>query len=251
MPHLTLVIPTLLRYDRLVNMLRSVAHSTVQPDQVIIIDNGQRLQTYLKNEIIQVYPTADIYQPSVNLGVAGSCNQAMRMSRDWWFHCNDDVELAPDLIQKMMNQIAKDYNVSCYEGMPDTGGAPLMYIPDYGVGSAFSVFMMNRNVGTMIGEWDENFYPIYFEDNDYGYRMNLAGIKRKVVTGCTYVHHTSSTIAALNEDDQKKHHDNFRRLEQYYSQKWGGGPGNEKFSKPFDGNSVIEVDKTWWTNFGR
>lgn len=244
-PHLTLVIPTLNRYDRLNAMLRTVAASTVKPDQIIVIDNGQRLQSYLKNEIITACPKVNIYQPHSNLGVAGSCNQAMRFTRDWWFHCNDDVELAPDLIEKMTAAIIADDG-----GSPDTD-RPLMYIPDYGAGSAFSVFMMHTAVGGLIGEWDESFFPIYFEDNDYGYRMNLAGVKRKVVEGCQYVHHTSSTIKGMSEAEQNAHHKNFRALRNYYMAKWGGPPEEERFSKPFDDQSIIEVDKTWWTRFGR
>lgn len=232
--HLTLVIPTLTRYDRLEAMLDSVASSTSKPDQIIVIDNGRKL---LYKPFLFRHNNIDIYIPQSNLGVAGSCNQALRMVKDWWFHCNDDVELEEHLIERMKAAVEE--------------GDAMMYIPDYGVGSAFSVFMMHKSITDVIGWWDENFFPIYFEDNCFGYRMNLAGVKRKVVEGCKYHHHTSSTIKGLPEDQQRLHHDNFRKLQEYYINKWGGPPEQEKYSRPFDGGSVIEVDKMWWKRFGR
>ena len=239
--HLTLVIPTLNRYDRLEAMLDSVASSTSKPDQIIVIDNGRKL---LYEPFLFRHNNVDIYIPHENLGVAGSCNQALRMVRDWWFHCNDDVELEPTLIEKMRAQLP------LYVAVDDPNQI-MMLIPDYGVGSAFSVFMMHHSIVGQIGWWDESFFPIYFEDNDFGYRMNLAGVKRKVVEGCKYHHHTSSTIKGLPPDQQRLHHDNFRKLQEYYINKWGGPPEQEKYSRPFDGGSVIEVDKMWWKRFGR
>ena len=233
--HITLVVPTLNRYDRLEAMLDSVSASTVKPDQIIIIDNGRKL---LYKPFLFRHNNLDIYIPQTNLGVAGSCNQALRMVKDWWFHCNDDVELEATLIEKMVAAIELDTTST-------------MFIPDYGVGSAFSVFMMHKRIIDGIGWWDESFFPIYFEDNDFGYRMNLAGIKRRVVEGCKYHHHTSSSVKGLPPDQQEMHHQNFRKLQDYYISKWGGPPEQERFSRPFDGGSVIEVDKMWWRKFGR
>ena len=240
--HLTLVVPTLNQYTRLEAMLDSVASSTSKPDQIIVIDNGRKL---LYKPFLFRHNNIDIYIPQTNLGVAGSCNQALRMVKDWWFHCNDDVELEATLIEKMKAAIQSEYIDKGHHDIP------FMFIPDYGVGSAFSVFMMQRSITDFIGWWDESFFPIYFEDNDFGYRMNLAGVKRKVVEGCKYHHHTSSTIHGLPPDQQRLHHDNFRKLQEYYVNKWGGPPEQEKYSRPFDGGSVIEVDKMWWKRFGR
>ncbi len=243
MPHLTLVIPTLCRYDRLESMLDSVASSTVKPDQIIVIDNGRKL---LYKPFLFRHNNIDIYIPQTNLGVAGSCNQALRMVKDWWFHCNDDVELEATLIEKMKAAIETE----CGDRIPDHN-MPYMFLPDYGVGSAFTCFMMHKSITDVIGWWDEAFFPIYFEDNCFGYRMNVAGVKRKVVEGCKYHHHTSSSIKGLPPDQQEAHHHNFRKLQEYYIRKYGGLPGEEKFAIPFDGNSVIEVDKMWWKRFGR
>ena len=242
MPHLTLIIPTLSRYDRLEVFLDSVASSTVKPDKIIVIDNGRKL---LNKPFMFRHDNVNIYVPHSNLGVAGSCNQALRMTEDWWFHCNDDVELESTLIEKMKASIS----TACTS--PSLVDEPLMYLPDYGVGSAFTCFMMHKSITDVIGWWDESFFPIYFEDNDFGYRMNLANVRRKVVEGCKYHHHTSSTFHGLQPDEQTNHHQNFIKLQEYYEKKWGGPPEHERFSRPFDGGSVIEVDKMWWIKFGR
>jgi GT2 family glycosyltransferase len=224
-------------------MLDTVKSSTVKPDQIIIVDNGRKL---IYKPWMFRHPDVDIYMPHENLGVAGSCNQALRMVKEWWFHCNDDIEVTPNLIENMKTAIEQE----CGDRVPDSN-LPYMFLPDYGVGSAFTCFMMHRTITDVIGWWDENFYPIYVEDCDFGYRMNLAGVKRKVVENCKYHHHTSSTIHALTGDQLEAHHQNFRKLHEYYAAKWGGPPEGEKFSRPFDGGSVVEVDKMWWTKFGR
>lgn len=247
--HITLVIPTLNRYDRLETMLATVVASTVAPDQTIVIDNGRQL---LSEPWMAEHKWINVFTPPRNLGVAGSCNQALRMSRDWWFHCNDDVELAPDLIEKMKAAILSEQEfLASHSDILCEKDESQMFIPDYGLGSAFSVFMMQKSITARIGWWDENFFPIYFEDNDYGYRMNLARVKRKVVEGCSYLHHTSSSVSGMSPDDQSVHHRNFKKLRNYYTAKWGGIPEQETYSRPFDGGSLIEVDRQWWSRFGR
>jgi GT2 family glycosyltransferase len=44
-----------------------------------------------------------------------------------------------------------------------------------------------------VGLYDENFYPLYFDDNDLERRVDLAGIDKKSIH-CRMGHNNSSTV---------------------------------------------------------
>lgn len=221
-----LAIPTLNRLDRLLVMLESVAASTRQPDRVLIVNNGGQIDNALRLDLLRQF-TLDVYTPNANLGVAGSVNFAMRnVPAGWYFlHANDDIEYAPECIGRMA--LAAETH----------DDAPRFYVPDHGVGSAFTTFLIPASFMTMVGYFDEQFFPAYFEDNDLGLRMNKFGIERVIVKDAAYVHHTSSTRLADAQDPAKmaQHHANFVANEQRYFTKWGGLPDHERYDVPYNG----------------
>lgn len=101
----------------------------------------------------------------------------------------------------------------------------------------------SRKVFADYGTLDENYGPGYFSDNDWFYRLILAGV--------------------LSTDDQAMPHIDaagpvpidgraVRRTglvtfstpcHDYYVAKWGGPPSEEKFSTPFDRG----LPTSWWT----
>jgi glycosyltransferase involved in cell wall biosynthesis len=83
-----------------------------------------------------------------------------------------------------------------------------------------------------IGPWDTNL-PQYFADNDYYRRMKLAGYAM-LESGLEVNHTPSQTI---NSDPKLKFLNSvtFPLYRQYYTQKWGGEPGQETFVQPFNG----------------
>ena len=99
---------------------------------------------------------------------------------------------------------------------------------------SWSIFIINRKAWQTIGEFDENFYPAYFEDCDYKYRAKLAGVPiYPCLKGpCRFV--TSGTAAKDRSilDFSIKNRD-------YFIEKWGGEPGNEVFTTPFGGKNKV------------
>ena len=93
--------------------------------------------------------------------------------------------------------------------------------------AAFNLAMV-----TEVGPWDTTL-PQYFADNDYYRRIALAGYE-VIDTGLPVHHHASQTIKSephrlfLNSVT-------FPLYEQYYVAKWGGRPGSEQFTIPFNG----------------
>tara|TARA_Y100000310_G_scaffold12159_1_gene12597 strand:+ start:685 stop:1338 length:654 start_codon:yes stop_codon:yes gene_type:complete len=92
-------------------------------------------------------------------------------------------------------------------------------------------FLIGRERYAEVGCFDQSFYPAYFEDNDYLYRMRLKELPVTVAEEFTpRTYRNSATIEmdpAVNSG--------FALLEMYYIRKWGGPPGAEQYDKPFDG----------------
>jgi GT2 family glycosyltransferase len=97
--------------------------------------------------------------------------------------------------------------------------------------AGFSAFMLAEEVWEKVGRFDEAFWPAYFEDNDYAYRLKIAGIPEmhlKTDTG-----HVGS--ASLGGPDKEAIKARYEQNRMYYAMKWGGEPGFEKYQRPFNG----------------
>jgi len=96
----------------------------------------------------------------------------------------------------------------------------------------FAAFGVNPIALETVGYFDENFYPIYFEDTDYSRRCNLMGVSFHNVGQTSAVHKGSAsvnTVPALSSQNQVT----FPACHHYYRRKHGGSPGSETFKYPF------------------
>jgi GT2 family glycosyltransferase len=98
--------------------------------------------------------------------------------------------------------------------------------------------MVKLSLFERVGFFDERFYPAYFEDNDFHYRMKLAGAT-EAIAPCGYDHVNSATIQKYTPKQKEAHHERFKRLRSYYVKKWGGMPGSEAYTIPFDGEDEL------------
>jgi GT2 family glycosyltransferase len=101
----------------------------------------------------------------------------------------------------------------------------------------FCCFALNpKEAIEKIGYFDsDNFFPAYYEDNDYLYRVKLSEYEFYLYGGLK-VHHEGSKTQFWNGEEQRVvSHDAFRANQQRYIQKWGGLPGSETFVLPFNG----------------
>ena len=76
----------------------------------------------------------------------------------------------------------------------------------------FSCVLTKREVLNKIGNFDENYSPAFFEDNDIKYRAILAGFEILVVNKVCFFHFGSVTSKAFNY--------NFERNKHYYYNKY-------------------------------
>src|SRR5690606_3352243 len=109
--------------------------------------------------------------------------------------------------------------------------------------NAFSLFLITKKCLELIGPFDENFWPAYYEDNDYVKRMRLAGYDHICVPGCHYWHEGSGTVKAKSARELQEHNKNFKKSSAYYVRKWGGLPYQEKYDAPFNKSELKITNK--------
>lgn len=89
-----------------------------------------------------------------------------------------------------------------------------------GGGPHFSSFMVHKTFPEVMGKFDENIAPAYFEDNDMQVRIVKSGHRAVRCTTSKFFHYGSTT---LNSDSQMRavHPPQFGANEAYFIQKWG------------------------------
>jgi GT2 family glycosyltransferase len=189
-----------------------------------------------------------------NVGAAGSWNSGLefgfnQLGCNKIIVLNNDSLLLPDTIDRIVDDldrlevgIASPNSVSGKIASPEDffkmkNGSECKYEekPD------FSCFGINKNCFDKVGLFDEAFYPAYFEDNDYHYRMRQEKLKAVCNFGNHYYHFGSRTCQkdAFYMDYVKLR---YVKNREYYVSKWGGEPGEEKWVEPFNGNPPGEVE---------
>ena len=87
----------------------------------------------------------------------------------------------------------------------------------------YSCYMINKKCWDIVGEFDEGFFPAYYEDNDHHRRIKLAGLQAIVYPPALFYHYGSRT---QNEALEKPIVDS-SNTERYFISKWGGKPDTE------------------------
>lgn len=187
-----------------------------------------------------------------NIGVAGAWNEGTKRAiNDGCSHIliiNDDILLAKTTINHLVyvmknnNNIgllsASDYsNRYTAEAFEETFESPVP--PEHDIIDAphFSCFMITKRSYGIVGEFDENFSPAYFEDNDYCHRVLLSGLSIVRSQNAGFYHYKSKT---QNEGRGVVQPHQFNNNRNYFVRKWGGLPGAEKYTTPFN-----DPTKTW------
>lgn len=200
-------IPTLNRYDILYPNLMLYSRDFELYNnkcKLFIVDNG--------NQSIS-FEAAEIYVPEKNLGVAASWNylcDRIFETCDYALILNDDIYLGKPL-NKILSLIEKKPNF-------------LRATPDW------CAFIIPKKVFQKVGRFDEIFYPAYYEDKSYEYRMKLKNIPIiKTPELNPFIYNSSKTL----EKDSSILQASKTNKEKYISM-WGGEPEREKFKNPYN-----------------
>lgn len=202
-------IPTLNRYDLLADSLESYVKDFPGID-IHVLDNGDQ-------HILPPSRYVTVHLMPENIGVAASWNLLMK-----------------EIFKK--SQIAVILNDDIYWGR--TKSQVLVHLRWLfgSAGAGFGVshkgwcsFAIRKQTVQKVGYFDEQFFPAYFEDNDYSYRMEQNKIKIQ------HDHFFEPEIfrKSMSVSKDQSINDNFMKNSEYYIQKWGGKPGEEKYFAPF------------------
>jgi len=105
-------------------------------------------------------------------------------------------------------------------------------------------FAVTRRMVDEIGIYDENFYPVYFEDTDLCWRMGVMGVQKTIVPE---VRRVSQTLCGAAGSDKRilRHYElNAERMARYYIRKWGAIYGQEVYRTPYNDPNLTVKD---WT----
>lgn len=201
-------IPTINRAD-LLNEALQVYFEDFKETEIFIVDNGNQ-------SIITREEKFAIYRPETNLNVSGSwnviCDYADKMKATHVLMLNDDIVLgrAEHEILMLIKQNRNTEFINSHQN--------------------WCSFILSVEGYKRIGTFDEVYFPNYFNDNDYCYRMRLLGLERVNTSFLDPVIYRNSMSIAKDPTLNSR----FGEYRQNYINKWGGLPMEEKFTNPFN-----------------
>ena len=204
-----ILIPTINRKDLLIEALDF--YTTHMPNtQILIWDNGK--------QSIPTYPNTEIFEADYNYGVAASWNALI--DKAWERGIENYLILNDDVILRCGEGIINQVLVKCAETKAFHRCRPFYN---------WSAFILRKSTYDLVGRFDENFKRCYFEDNDYQYRMRLAGIPIMYEDQLNpEIYRNSQSI--LKDPLLSNYIDN----RDYFVKKWGGMPDSETHKTPFN-----------------
>jgi len=215
-------LPTYKSFDLAYNSVLAALRSSRPPDQIAIIDNSGGIGTQYLHPLVEKFANVYIWPQTTNIGVAASWNMFHNeLQFDHVIIANDDIEVDTYTIERMV-------------AAAETNPNQILFSGDGSSGNAFSLFLLTKRGYNLIGAFDEQFYPAYFEDNDYNRRMFLKGYHIQFVLGATYKHEGSSTLKRYTVEERDNHHSSFRANHTRYLHKWGGEPHEEVYESAYN-----------------
>ena len=165
-----MIVPVLNRYDLLERMINSIDFPI---GYLLVIDNGGVCYTMHNSFVAH---TSILRLPS-NLGVAASWNLGIKLfpMAKFWTFSSADVVFKPNALKNLFEGSASDR-------------LALAELPPH-----YQAFSIGDEVIDQVGLFDESFYPIYFEDNDFERRVRAKNFEVAYVPLASE-HDNSSTI---------------------------------------------------------
>jgi GT2 family glycosyltransferase len=175
-------------------------------------------------------PGVTYYPYGINRGLAKSVNEGMiaafEMGADLVVNIADDMQPRPGDFDELVEYAYRRAGLpaitatAAHERTGTVGSCELSF-------TAFNLICL-----ATVGMLDENFFPLYYEDVDFMRRVKLAGYPFPQLLGTRIVHRGSGNIYGV-PGLLDQNHRTFAANQAYYIRKWGGLPGQERFSVPF------------------
>lgn len=178
---------TVSRFDLADRLVNSIDYPV---EHLVIVDNsGKGAYTPPTNDFVK--HTWVLPMP-YGLGLVGAWNLVVKATphAPYWVLINDDAWFESGALQ----QIAENADAT---GL----GYPL-------VNPRWSAIVLGESIVDSIGLYDERFYPLYFDDNDFERRIETGG--GKIYEIPAIIHHDNS--ASINHEKNHISYDNNQQL---------------------------------------
>ncbi len=211
-----LLVPTL-ALD--LSLLEKMANSVDYPIRNKVVLNNGKLGAL--RDWNSLHKDWRVFESGKNLGCAGAWNMAPVIwpEEDAWLIMNDDGEFQPGCLEricKSSDDHAKDVHV--------------IYVNQY---QAYDIFVWTSKGVDEFGLFDENFWPIYFEDWEMRARFKAVNGKYHIIEGGSFPVKHGKTIPA-----GPKYHKMLAGVkpynEDYLLRKWGSVSDIPLFKTPFN-----------------
>lgn len=193
-------------------------------DLLLSIKTRHEYRVYLQPQYIHQVPLAKAWNDGSAAAFAEGCDYAIV--------CNDDILFAPDCIDKMVEEydrlrpegviMVTPNNIYGQLGQARYAildyHAPADQVSSVSDHPNFSCFLITQEYFDLVGRFDENFIPAWYEDNDAHRRAILAGLRLVCSTACDSVHLGSVTTRMIENNPGSG------ASQAYYIEKWGGIP---------------------------
>lgn len=205
-------IPTLNRFDYLLPSLIIYGNDFKGVD-IYVLDNGKQKISQCPN--LKGMKNLHIIEKEDNIGVGASWNELINKifeKHENALILNDDI-----LLGKKTAEIETLIKNNKSRGL-------LRSSIDW------CSFVMTKEIWKLVGEFDECFYPAYYEDKSYEHRMKLKRVMPIRSVGLNpFIYQSSKTLEKMPSivDSSVKN-------KQLYIKMWGGVPHQETYKTPFN-----------------
>lgn len=212
-----LIVPTLGLDTTLLDRLALSIDHPIQHKLIIL--NGR---TYALDFWQRAHPDWKVLIQKENKGCAGSWNMAAKLTpgEKAWLICNDDIWFPPGILKQF-----------CEFGDANADRHDVLRLND-----SFPYYCFIHTLHNIedFGEFDENFWPGYYEDCDYNVRVRLAGGEfKRCFPGQNQVNHGKPKCGGMDYNAFLQGVGLFNR--RYWMEKWGAADyENAHYKSPFN-----------------
>lgn len=207
-------------------LLQSLETITYPNFEIWVVDNGSTATPALTIDTKSYSFPIHLIKSEQNLGFAGGNNLAIKKAKgDYIFLLNNDTEVTPDLLDKLLQPFLQDKQVGVvcpkikYYHKPNliqyAGYSKMNYYtgrvfahgskqedngqhnqPGYTFGAHGAAMMLSREVISTVGVFDESYF-LYYEEWDWSARIMKAGYKIYYQAEAT-IYHKESVATGKN-----------------------------------------------------
>jgi len=223
----------------LIEGLKSIIAQTI-PVRILAINNGSADNVpFVLNGLGDQHVVTNAYP---QLGVAGAWNMGLNLIfKDYKAEkaliVNQDVVLRPDTYEVLNNE-GEDFVTAV--STTDIRTLQLSNLSDLSQRERsqgrrphpdFSCFLLSKRCYERVGPFDAEFYPAWFEDNDYHIRTARAGIEACCID-LPFYHYASGTMKNASEYDKANYYGpGFLKSKERFQAKWGCLPGTKEYEE--------------------